>query len=146
MIVGDNGTTEPAHQTTDQEQPESHECRTDQENRATTPAVDKENRRNGHEDVEDILDRGGLEGGVLTFDTSALEDKDDVVHGDVHARELRPGLERHSKEDATDSGLAEKFHVRSGCEGAVKVDGVLNFLVLGLDSRIVLVTISTEVC
>jgi hypothetical protein len=66
-------------QSTDQEQPEGHECKTDEEHGTTTPFVDVDDGRDGQGDVESVLDGGGLEVGFGAGDTGSLEDVDDVV-------------------------------------------------------------------
>lgn len=137
--------SELAHETTDEEEPKSHEDGADQEDGATTPTIDEENGRDGHEDVEDVLDGGGLEVSVLASDSGTLEDEDNVVHGDVHAGKLRPRLEGNSEEDTAGVGGLEEFGVRAGGESAVEGDGILDFLELGLDIGVVLVTVSAQV-
>lgn len=38
------------------EHPEGHEDGTDEQRRTTTPSVDPEQSRNGHEDIDNVLD------------------------------------------------------------------------------------------
>lgn len=145
VALGLEGGSVGAHETTDEEEPESHEDGAEEENGTTTPAIDEEDGGDGHEDVEDVLDGGGLEVGILAGDSGTLEDEDDVVHGDVHTSQLRPGLEGNSEEDTARVGGLEEFRVRAGSESAVEGDGVLDLLELSLDIGVVLVTVGAEV-
>lgn len=47
--------TVACHETGDRKEPNGHKGRTDQESGATAPSVDIEERRHGHEDVDDVL-------------------------------------------------------------------------------------------
>ena len=133
------------HQTTNEEEPKSHEDGSNQENRAATPTIDEQDSRDGHDNVEDVLDGGSLQVGVLACDTGTLEDEDDVVHGNVHSCELRPGLESHTEEDTLGIRVTEQFTVRAGSKSAIKVDGILNLPELGDDFRVVLITVGAQV-
>ena len=64
------------------EQPHHHEEGANKQSGTTTELVEPEDGGEGKGDVDNVLDRGGEE---LVGDTSALHDKDDVVHHNVHA-------------------------------------------------------------
>ena len=57
--------------------PDGHEGGADEERPAATPSVDEDEGENGHEDVDDVLDRGGDEVGG-TGQTCHTEDVSDV--------------------------------------------------------------------
>ena len=60
------------------EEPGHHEGGADEEGGTTAPAVDVEEGRHGHDDVDDVLDRGGHEQ-VVSRETGHGEDVGDVV-------------------------------------------------------------------
>lgn len=59
--------------------PESHEDGADEQRGTATPSVDPEQRRDGHEHVDDVLDRRGEQVGVAAV-ASHGEDVGNVVH------------------------------------------------------------------
>lgn len=59
--------------------PEGHEDGTNKERRTATPSVDPEQGRDGHEDVDDVLDGRGEQVGIATV-AGHGEDVGNVVH------------------------------------------------------------------
>ena len=71
--------SEAALETTDEHEPEAHEEGTNQEQRATTPAIDVDVSWDSEGDVEDVLNGICDQVAATAGKTSTLEDVDDVV-------------------------------------------------------------------
>ena len=83
---------------------------------------------------------------TTTCETGTLEDVDDVVHHDVHSRQLRPHLERSTETDATEDTRLEQVEVGLGTLGLFKVDLLLNFSIFELDEVVGFVSSAVKVC
>lgn len=71
------------HETGVGEHPGGHEGGTDQERPTATPAVNEDERKDGHDDVDDILDGGGNKV-VVALESGHTEDV-----GNLHAVNIR---------------------------------------------------------
>lgn len=65
--------------------------------------------------------------------TGALHDVHNVVHHDVHAAELRPGLDAHAQHDALEHALGDQGLVAADGLRPLKLEGLFDLLVLGQD-------------
>lgn len=63
-------------------------------------------------------------------DSRTLHNVDNVVHHDVHATQLTPGLDRHAQQNALEHALGDKRLVAANRLRALKLEGVLDLLVL----------------
>ena len=97
------------------EHPRHHAQGAEQQGRPAAPAVDEEEGRDGEGHVDDVLDAGGDEE-VVAGEAGHGEDVGDVVHHDVHARQLGPDL----REDAN-VGPVEHVGLEELQEGRVGV-------------------------
>ena len=70
---------EAALQPADEEEPEAHEERADEQHGATAPLVDVDDGGDGERDVEHVLDGVGDEVAAAAREAGTLEDVDDVV-------------------------------------------------------------------
>lgn len=131
--------------TTDEHEPEAHKERAGEEHRAATPLVNIDDGRDREHDVEHVLNRVRDEVATAAGKASALEDVDDVVHHDVHARQLRPHLERRAERDTAEDTRLKEVEVGLGAFGALKADLLLDFVDLELHEFVVRVTLAVQV-
>ena len=101
--------------------------------------------RTSKDNVQDVLNRVGNEVSTTSCEASALEDVNDVVHHDVHTRQLRPHLQRGTEADTTDDSRLDEVEIRLGSFGALKFDLAFNFGVLELHKLISRVTLAVQV-
>jgi hypothetical protein len=93
------------------EEPDSHEGSADEEGGAAAPAIDVEERWDGHDNVDDILDGGGDEERGAG-EAGHGEDVGDVVHHNVHACQLGPDLSEDADVCPVDHIGLEELEVR----------------------------------
>ena len=82
------------------------------------PSIEPDQRRNGHENVDDVLDRRSEEVCRASIARHAKH-IGDVVHHDVHARELRPDLRENADVSAVEHVRLKQFPV-----GDIAVSGL----------------------
>jgi hypothetical protein len=99
----------------------------------------------GGDDVQDILDGISNQVTTCTGETCTLEDVDDVVHHDIHTRQLRPHLKGTSEEDTASDTGSEQVKVGFGTFSALKMHLGLNFLKLEHHKLVLLVTTTVKI-
>jgi len=65
------------------EKPSHHQNSANEEGRTTAPAINVEEGRNCHDDIDDVLDRGGKEE-IISSQAGHCKYVSDVVHHHVH--------------------------------------------------------------
>ena len=109
---------------------ESHHAKSAHKQRwPTSPAINVEQRRNGEDDIDDVLDRRGNEQ-IVASETSHGEDVDNVQHHDVHACQLGPDLGEDSDVGSPDHVGLDEFQEGGICVVAFEFVHVLDFLKL----------------
>lgn len=68
-----------SHETSIDEKPEGHKEGSDQQWKSAAPSIDEDQSKDGHENVDDILDRRGDEI-IVSFEACHAEQISDVVH------------------------------------------------------------------
>jgi len=134
-----------ALESTDEAEPETHEERTDEEHRTTSPSVDIDDGGDGEYDVEDVLDGVGDKVTTATCETCTFEDIYNVVHHNIHSAKLRPHLERTTETNAAENTRLEEIQVRLGAFSTFKVDLMFDLLVFENNKIVALVTSTVKI-
>lgn len=141
--AGGSGVSVARHETAIGKQECEHSGSAEEEGRAAAPAVDPENGRDGHNDVNNVLD-GARNEEVVSLESSHSEDIGNVVHHDVHSGQLGPDLCEDADMCAVDHVRLNEFEVADVGVVALKLAHRLDFLVFAEDEGSVGVAVSVD--
>lgn len=130
------------HETGDGEKPDGHQGGTNEQSRATAPSVDVKKGRDGHDDVDDVLDTVRDKSNVAG-DTCHLENVGEVIHHYVHSCQLGPDLREHGDVSPPCVAVLEEVKVARALAGAL-FDVLNDVAVLDLDERGAGVAVSVD--
>ena len=109
------------------EHPDCHEDSADQQSGTTSPTIDVEKGRNGHDHVDDVLNGGREEQSTVGL-AGHEENVGDVVHHHVHASELGPDLGEQTNVSTVDHPRLEQVKVGDIRVGYLELDHGTNLL------------------